>query len=170
MTVIETERLALRPLDTSDAEFILRLLNEPSWLRHIGDRGVRTLEDARQYIETGPVTMFRQHGFSLFLVERKEDAVAVGMCGLIKRESLEHVDLGFAFLPEFWGRGYAFEAASAVLAWARGAHGLTRVVAITSQNNHASGRLLEKLGFRFEGMVRLKDDAEALRLYGAATA
>jgi RimJ/RimL family protein N-acetyltransferase len=114
--------------------------------------------------------MFRQHGFSLFLVERKEDAVAVGMCGLIKRESLEHVDLGFALLPEFWGRGYAFEAASAVLAWARGAHGLTRVVAITSQNNHASCRLLEKLGFRFEGMVRLKDDAEALRLYGAATA
>jgi RimJ/RimL family protein N-acetyltransferase len=169
MTLIETDRLALRQLDAGDAAFILRLLNDPSWLRYIGDRGVRTLEDARSYIETGPALMYRRFGFGLYLVERKADAVAIGICGLVRRESLPDADLGFAFLPEFRGSGYAFESASAVLDWAGRAKGLTRILAITTADNHASSRLLEKLGFRFEKWVRLKDDAEELRLYAATT-
>lgn len=117
MNVLETDRLILRWLSPEDAEFILRLLNEPSWLRFIGDKGVRTIEDARAYILKGPIDMYSRLGFGLYLVELKEPAFPIGMCGFIKRDSLEDVDIGFAFLPAYWGKGYAYEAAAAVMAY-----------------------------------------------------
>lgn len=165
MKVLETDRLILRRLSAEDAPFILQLLNEPSWLRFIGDIGVRTVEDARNYILRGPVEMYARRGFGLYLVELKEEGAPIGMCGLIKRDSLEDVDIGFAFLPAFWGKGYAYEAASAVMEYGRSAFGLTRLVAITSPDNHASGKLLEKLGFNFERMIKLSSDREEIKLF-----
>src|SRR3982750_718510 len=126
LKVLETDRLILRHLAPEDAEFILRLLNEPSWLRFIGDKGIRTLEDARSYILKGPVEMYARLGFGLYLVELKEGLVPTGLCGLIKRDSLKDVDIGFAFLPEYWGRGYAYESAAAVMTYGRDALGLKR--------------------------------------------
>ena len=166
MKVLETDRLILRWLSTDDAAFILELLNEPSFLQYIGDKGVRTLEDARNYILNGPVDMYARLGFGLYLTELKESGSPLGICGLIKRDGLEDVDIGFAFLPRFWAKGYAYESAAAVLAYAKDVLGLKRIVAITSPDNHASGRLLEKLGLRFERMMRLSEDAEEVRLFG----
>ena len=111
MKVLETDRLVLRWLETEDDAFILKLVNEPSWLEHIGDKGVRTLEQARTYIDAGPRQMYRAHGFGLYLVQRKTDDAPIGICGLIRRDVLEHVDLGFALLPQYWRQGYALEAA-----------------------------------------------------------
>jgi len=165
--VLETERLILRRLHAGDAPFIVELLNDPAWLEHIGDKGVRTLDDARKYLETGPLEMYARLGFGLYLAEGKGNGEPVGLCGVLKRESLEHVDLGFALLPRFRGMGLAFEAASGTMEYALNVLGLSRLVAITSQNNLPSGRLLEKLGFRFERNVRLAADGEELRLYGA---
>lgn len=165
MIVLETERLVLRRLSTHDAEFILRLLNEPSFLRYIGDRGVRTLEDARAYIAKGPIDSYDRHGFGLFLVSQKEDGAPIGMCGLLRRDALPDVDVGFAFLPAFWGKGYAFESAAAVLSYGREVLGLVRIVAITSPDNEGSIRVLSKLGMRFEGMIRLADSEPEVRLF-----
>jgi RimJ/RimL family protein N-acetyltransferase len=167
MLVFETDRLILRRMSADDAPFILELLNDPSWLRFIGDRGVRTLEDARQYIRNGPVEMYQRLGFGLYLAELKEEHVPIGICGLLKRDSLEDVDIGFALLPNFRARGFAFEAASATMAYGKNVLGLTRVVAITSPDNERSARLLEKLGFRFERMMTLPDDASEVRLFAA---
>ena len=163
---IETERLRLRRLDASDATFILRLVNEPSWLRFIGDRGVHDLDDARRYIAEGPQRLYAAYGFGLFLVERRSDALPLGMCGLIKRDTLPDVDIGFAFLPEHWTQGYAREAAEATLRYARERHHLPRVIAITSRDNVASGRLLERIGLQFEGTMLLAGSAEEVRLFG----
>ena len=171
MPVLATERLDLRQLREGDADFIFRLLNDPSWLRYIGDRGVRSVEDARRYIVDGPVAMYVKLGFGLFLVERRSDGVAMGLCGLLKRDGLDDVDIGFAFFPEFGGQGYALEAARATLDYGVARHGLHRIVAITSQENVASIRLLEKLGLSFERLIALpgKPD-EALRLHAIDTA
>lgn len=164
--VLETGRLILRRLTVEDAPFMLGLLNEPSWLRFIGDRGVRTLEDARNYIAKGPVDMYERLGFGLYATALKEDESApIGICGLVKRDGLEDVDIGFAFLPKFWGKGYACEAASAVMAYAKSVVGLERIVAITAVDNESAARLLEKIGLRFEKMVRLSDDGEEIRLF-----
>jgi len=166
LKVLETDRLILRRLSIGDAEFIIELLNEPSFLRFIGDKGVRTLEDARNYILNGPVDMYYRLGFGLYLTELKEGGAQIGICGLIKRDGLEHVDIGFAFLPRFWARGYAYESASAVMAYGKDVLGLRRIVAITSPDNHASARLLEKLGLQFERMIRLSEEAQEVRLFG----
>ena len=165
MKVLETERLILRRLSVDDSAFILGLLNDPAWLRFIGDKGVRNLEDARNYIVTGPIDMYARLGFGLYLTERKSDAVPIGICGLIKRDALEDVDIGFAFLPDFRGKGYAREAAAAVMEHARTAFGLRRLVAITSPDNEASIRLLEKLGMRFETTMRLAADGHDVSLF-----
>lgn len=165
-TVLETNRLVLRRLALEDADFILRLLNEPSFLRFIGDKGVRTIEDARKYILEGPVGSYERFGFGLYLVELKETQIPIGMCGLIKRESLDDVDVGFAFLPEFWLRGYAFESASAVLIHGRNDFDLNRIVAITNPDNVGSIKVLEKLGLRFERMIKLSADAPEINLFG----
>lgn len=169
MIIAETERLTLRRLTVDDAEFVFALLNEPSWLRFIGDKGVRTLEDARAYIENGPMVMYERLGFGLYVTERRKDGVPMGMCGLIKRDGLDDVDIGFAFLPAYWGRGYAFEAAAAVMDYGRNVIGLTRIVAITAPDNESSARLLEKLGLRFDRMVRLSADAKEDRLFVPVT-
>jgi ribosomal-protein-alanine N-acetyltransferase len=163
--VAETERLLLRWLVPADSAFILELVNEPSWIRYIGDRGVRTREDAQRYIETGPLSMYQRLGYGLYLVESKELREPIGICGLIKRESLDDVDIGFAFLSRFWGCGYASESAAAVMSYGRAVLRLSRIVAILSQDNQRSGKLLEKLGFGFERTVRLESDGEALKLY-----
>ena len=168
MNVAETERLRIRWLDADDSAFILALVNQPSWIQYIGDKGVRTLQDASRYIENGPVAMYQRAGFGLYLVELREPGDPIGICGLIKREGLEDVDLGFAFLPAFWRKGYAFEAATAVMCYAREVLGLRRIVAILSQDNHRSSKLLEKLGFCFDGMVRLQPNDEDLKLYAIA--
>lgn len=170
MTEFETDRLRLRRLEVADAPFILRLVNEPSWLRFIGDRGVRNLADAEQYIVGGPQRLYETHGFGLFMVEMRDDGTPLGLCGLIKRDTLPDVDIGFAFLPEHWGQGYAREAAAATLRYARDTHKLSRVVAITSLDNTASGRVLETIGMRYEGNLQLEAGSEPVRHYGTTSA
>jgi RimJ/RimL family protein N-acetyltransferase len=165
MKVLETDRLVLRHLSAADAGFMLGLLNEPSWLRFIGDRGVRTLEDARSYILKGPVDMYGRLGFGLYLTELKDEDVPIGICGLVKRDFLADVDIGFALLPGFWGQGYAYEAASAVMEYGKGALGLKRIAAITNPENHSSIRLLEKLGLKFDRMIRATADGPEIRLF-----
>ncbi|GER89642.1 alanine acetyltransferase [Dictyobacter vulcani] len=165
MNILETDRLILRQLTTEDAAFILALVNEPSWIRFIGDNGIRTLEDARTYIINGPVAMYAREGFGLYLTALKEDQTAIGLCGLIKRDSLDDVDIGFAFFPRFWSQGYAYEAASAVLAHGQQVLGIQRIVAITSLDNQRSAHLLEKLGLHFERLITLPNDVEELRLF-----
>jgi len=164
-SVIETDRLVLRRLSIENAPFIFELVNGTPFLQFIGDKGVRTLDDARDYILKGPVDSYERFGFGLYLCEMKDTRAPIGMCGLIKRDYLEDVDIGFAFLPEFWGKGYCYEAASAVLAMGRSTHGLDRIVAITSVDNDRSIRVLEKLGMRFEQMITLPDSASEVRLF-----
>ncbi|HEY6806180.1 MAG TPA: GNAT family N-acetyltransferase [Pyrinomonadaceae bacterium] len=165
MFTINTDRLTLRELSTDDAEFIYRLVNEPSFLRFIGDKGVRTLDDAQQYILNGPIASYQRHGFGLYLVEHKTDRVPIGMCGLLKRETLADVDIGFAFIPEYWNQGYAIESATAVFNYGKDVLKLPRIVAITNKDNDSSGKLLEKLGLRYEKLVDLNGDGDVTRLF-----
>jgi len=165
MTVLTTERLSLRQVCAADAEFIRELLNEPAFLQNIGDRGVRSPEDAARYIEDRMCASYREHGFGLYLVERKADVVAVGICGFVRRDFLEDVDIGFAFLERYWSQGYAFEAASAVMEYGRTALGLRRILAITAAENPASIRLLGKLGLHFEGMIVVPGTPAPSRLF-----
>lgn len=165
MKVLETERLILRWMSAGDAVFILELLNDPDWLRFIGDKGVTTIEAARAYIQQGPTAMIVRHGFGLYLTELKESGVPIGMCGLIKRDGLDDVDIGFAFLAKYREKGYAYEAAAATIEYGMKTLRLPRIVAITMPDNRSSIRLLEKLGMRFERPVRLPGDAEELSLF-----
>lgn len=169
MHVLTTPRLALDELTGADATFLVALLNDPDFLRYIGDRGVRTEDDARRYLEKGPVDSYRRLGFGLWLVRRREDGERLGICGLLKRDTLDDVDLGFAFLPQFRGQGYARESAAAVLAHARDVLGIARVVAIASRDNDASARLLEAVGLRFERLVRLGVESPEVALFVPAT-
>lgn len=164
----ETERLQLRELSessTEDAAFILRLLNEPSFLRNIGDRGVRNLDDAHAYVARGPVNSYRTHGYGLYRVDIKASGVPAGLCGLVRREGLDGPDLGYAFLPQFWSQGYALEATRSILAHARDTLALDRILAIVDPVNTSSIRVLQKLGFGFERMLRLSEDDIALNLF-----
>lgn len=165
MFLLETQRLSLRQFTLTDAPFVLELVNEPAWLRFIGDRGVKTLADAEAYLRKGPLTSYTQNGFGLYLVELKDSHVPIGMCGLIKRDGLDDVDIGFAFLTHYWGYGYASEAASAVLRWGSQAFGLKRLVAIVDPENSASIHVLQKIGMRFERMIRLSADDIELKLF-----
>ena len=161
MQALETERLLLRPFTTDDAPFILTLLNEPSFLRFIGDKKVRTLEDARQYLLNGPIASYNAHGFGLLLVELKESQTPIGMCGLLKREELPAPDIGFAFIPDYWRQGFAFEAATAVMNDARERLKLNTILAIVSPDNDASIKLLERLGMSYE---RTKADVKVFSI------
>lgn len=165
MTAIETDRLVLRRLNVDDAQFILTLLNEPSFLRYIGDKKVRNVEGARQYILNGPIASYERHGFGLGLVELKESQTPLGICGLIKREELPDPDIGFALLPDFWNKGLAFEAATAVLQDGRQRLNVQRVLAITSLDNDASIKLLERLGFTFQKIITLATTGEQVKLF-----
>jgi RimJ/RimL family protein N-acetyltransferase len=163
MQVFETDRLVIRHFARDDAPFILELVNEPGWKKYIGDRGINTLDDARTYIENVPAASYAKHGFGLWAVELKESGELVGMCGLIKRDTLEDVDIGFALLSRFEGSGYAREAADATLTYARDQLGLRRVVAITTQDNDRSGSLLERIGMHFKEPI--VQGGETLRLF-----
>jgi len=162
---IDTARLALTELADADAEFIRGVLNEPSFLRYIGDRGVRTVEDARRYIQDGPAAMYAKHGYGLLRVALRDTGTPIGICGVLRREALPEPDLGFSLLPGYWSQGFALEAADAVMRDARQRLGLGRVLAITSPDNGPSIRLLGKLGFRFERMMKLAEDAGEVRLF-----
>jgi RimJ/RimL family protein N-acetyltransferase len=164
---LTTARLRVRALAAGDAPFIVALLNDPAFIRNIGDRGVRTDEDARHYIEAGPGASYARHGFGLCAVELLDGDVPIGICGLLKRDELPYPDIGFAFLPEFRSRGYAYEAAAAVTADAQTRLAIDPLLAIVNPANTASARLLEKLGFGFEGMVRLAGEGPELKLFAA---
>jgi len=164
--ILDTKRLTLRRLIASDAGFIVDLLNDPAFVRNIGDKGVRTLDDARAYIASGPEASYESFGFGLYLVELRGSGTPIGICGLVKRETLADVDLGFAFLPAFRAQGYALEAAAAVSRYAQRVVGLQRLVAITDPDNSRSIHLLGKIGFVYERMVKLSDAGPDLKLFG----
>ncbi|GAA5136187.1 GNAT family N-acetyltransferase [Thalassotalea piscium] len=156
MTIIhQTARLTIRQFNDDDAAFILRLLNEPSFLKNIGDKKVRTINDAKRYLNTGPLASYQAYGFGLCMVELTKAKEPIGMCGLIKRPELSLPDLGYAYLPKFWRMGYAKEAATAVLNNAKQQYNLTKIAAITSLENESSIHLLNALGFEQLRIVAL---------------
>lgn len=163
--MIETDRLRIRPFTREDAPFILRLLNEPSFIEHIADKGVRTLEQAVAYLENGPLASYASNGHGLWAVQRKDASTPMGMCGLIKRDTFQDIDLGYAFLPEFWKQGYAHEAALACVNYGKSAMGLTRLIAIVSPTNASSIQLLTKLGFSFARMIQMDAADSGTALY-----
>ena len=186
MKILETERLILREVNEGDDAFMLDLLNQPSFIRFIGDRNVRNLEESRDFIESRYRASYRDHGFGLYAVELKTELAyendsaleirnpkseirnpVIGICGFVRRASLPHADIGFAFLPQFERKGYAFESASAVMNYGRNVLGLKRVLAITSLDNESSIKLLGKLGFKFEGIITLSGDTEEIKLFAA---
>jgi len=169
VNVIETERLSLRLISTDDSAFILKLLNDPAFLQFIGDKGVRTLDDARRYILDGPIASYERWGFGLYMVELKGSQSPAGICGLIKRDSLPDVDIGFAILPQYRSMGYAFESAAAVMEHGKTILSLERIVGVTTSDNSGSIRVLEKLGLRLERMVQLSPAEPEIRLYAPAT-
>jgi ribosomal-protein-alanine N-acetyltransferase len=166
MSIIETERLFLRKFNLNDAVFILELLNTPLWLKFIGDKGVKTIEDAENYLKNGSIKSYEEKGFGFYLVEEKTYGLALGMCGFIKREELENPDLGFAFLPEYVGKGYGYEAAKACLKFGKEVLCFTKMAAIVNPENQASNGLLLKLGFKFEKQIEFGEPTTLRNLYG----
>ena len=165
MIIAETPRLRIRHLVADDAVFTCRLLNEPSFIENIADRGVRNEQDALHYLMNGPIKSYRQHGYGLFMVETSGSAEPLGFCGLLFRDYLAETDIGFAFLPEFWGQGFAFEAASAVMHFGYRQLALNRIVALVSAGNTPSIKLLTRLGLQFEKLVTMKPSNETVQLY-----
>lgn len=176
MSVIQTARVSLRELELGDAEFILELLNEAGFIRFIGDKGVRSIADARDYILQGPMDSYARNGFGLYAAclrgaaANGERGTPIGICGLVKRQGLNDPDVGFAFLSRYWSKGYAVESAAAVLAHAKTVLNLDRIVAITSPDNSQSIAVLEKIGLKFERTIRLVDHSPELKLYGLQSA
>jgi RimJ/RimL family protein N-acetyltransferase len=164
-SVAETERLRLCEFTREDAPFLLELLNTPEWIKFIGDRNVRTLDEARNYASSRLISSYHRYGFGLYKVELKNDSTPIGMCGLVRREALEDVDLGFAFLPQFTGMGYAEEAGTATMDLARRKVKSKRLVAITMVDNSHSINLLRKLGFNFEKTVNFPGEEQTLMMY-----
>ena len=169
MPILVTERLALRELELGDADFIFKLLNDPAFIRFIGDRKIRSADDAKHYLLQGPLASYQRHGFGLYLVEEKRSGAPLGMCGLIKRDTLPDVDIGYAFLPEFRSRGYALEAAAAVMNYGKEGLKLKRIVAIVTPDNERSIHLLTKLGLQFERMITWPEDGSELKLYATGS-
>lgn len=165
MKILETERLKLRRITTYDSPFIIELLNDPSFIKNIGDKKVRTKEDAHKYILNGPVSSYEKFGFGLYLVELKDSGLSIGICGLIKRDNLNDVDVGFAFLPGYWYKGYAFESASAVVEYGRKNFGLKRILGITTPENIPSINVLQKIGLEFESMIKMTEDEPEIKLF-----
>ncbi|MEO7988139.1 MAG: GNAT family N-acetyltransferase [Chryseolinea sp.] len=163
--ILETERLRLRQLELTDAQFIVELVNTPGWLRFIGDRNIKTNEDAIRYLQNGPLKSYKENGFGLLLVELKSDQISIGTCGILKRDSLENPDIGFAFLPEFTGKGYAFEVAHATLTYAKDELKLETIYAITIPSNIKSIQLLKKMGLGFVKTIYDPKDNSELLLY-----
>ena len=166
--MIETARLQLRRFVAGDAAFVLRLLNEPSFIQNIGDRGVRTLEQAVRYLEDGPLASYARHGHGLELVALKESGQSIGMCGLLKRDAFPDRDVGYAFLPEYWSKGYARESVAAVLTQARESLKLPAVAAYVSPGNTPSIRLLEAFGFLPAGRAQVTPGAPEVLVFRLA--
>lgn len=166
--ILETERLLLREFTWDDTAFIIELVNSPGWLKFIGDRNIKTEEQAQAYLDNGPLKSYREHGFGLWMVEKKDDKSKMGMCGLLKRDTLEHPDLGFAFLPEFTGKGYAFEIANATMTYACNTLKLPIIAAIVVPENAKSINLLEKIGMKLIQRMHLPHTPEELLLYNNA--
>lgn len=168
MKILETERLTLRTINPDDAAFYYELVNDPSWLEHIGDKGIRSVEGARTAILDGPCVMQERHGHSLYVMERKSDGQPLGLCGLIRRDSLPDVDIGYAIRPAYFGQGYTFEAAEAVVAYARDVLGIKRLLGITNPANTVSIKLLGKLGLTFIEHKALPPDNRPTNIYQLA--
>ncbi len=166
MTKLETERLVLNELTAEDAEFTLALLNDPAFIENIGDREIRSLEQAEQYLQDRVTASYRENGFGMYAVRLKTTGETLGMSGLVKRESFNDIDIGYGFLPRARGHGYALESAKEVMRWAINDLKLDRLVAIVGPQNKPSISLLENLGMHFESMIRLPDDEEEICLFG----
>ncbi|MFK8032003.1 MAG: GNAT family N-acetyltransferase [Gammaproteobacteria bacterium] len=162
---LETDRLVVRPFTHKDARFILTLLNDKDFIKNIQDRGVRTLDDARDYISNGPIAGYETHGIGLCCVVEKSSQASVGMCGLLQRATLPAPDIGYAFLPEARGKGYAYEAGKAITDYAKVELRLKRILAVTSHSNESSKRLLTKLGFEFLHLAQFEPDSEEIPCY-----
>lgn len=162
---LETERLILRQFTINDTKFIIELVNSPGWIENIGDRNIKTEEQAREYLQNGPLKSYEVNGFGLSLVEMKNDRTPIGMCGILKRDNLVNPDIGFAFLPEFTGKGFAFEIANATMTFARDTLKLPVIFAITIPTNKPSIKLLEKIGLRFSKTFNFPNDKEELMLF-----
>jgi RimJ/RimL family protein N-acetyltransferase len=165
VTVTETARLRLRRLTFDDSAFLVELLNDRDFLANIGDRGVHSIDDAHRYLTNGPLASYEQYGFGLYLMELKDPPTAIGMCGLLHRASHPDVELGFALLPAFRGRGYTQEAARATLQLGIETLGLRVIVAITAPGNAISAHILRSIGFVYERRVRFTDDGGESCLY-----
>jgi len=165
MIVCESERLIVRHFTLDDSAFIIELLNQESFIRYIADKNVRTVADAENYLLAGPMASYKQFGFGLSMVVLKATNIPIGMCGLLKRDELQHPDLGYAFLPDFCGQGYALEAAKSVLNVGMVAHSLDTILAVTLPNNHNSNRLLQNAGFTQSGTIDLYDSENNLYEY-----
>ena len=163
--IVETKRLTLRKINIEDAAFILRLVNDPSFIANIGDKGVKNLHDAEGFIRDGYWTNQKRPGYGMFLVELKEERVPIGGCGLLYRNTLDVTDIGFAFLPEYRDRGFAYEAAEAILKYGHSTLGVKKIVGLTSEDNLSSINLLKKLGMDFEKTVKMSDDDPGTVLY-----
>jgi len=165
MEPIKTKRLALRQFTLSDTDFIVDLVNQPSFIQNIRDVGVRTVVDAERYLENGPILSYERNGFGLLAITLIDTGQPIGMCGLIKRPGLDDVDIGYALLPAFWSKGYAVESAQAVMNYAKEVIGLKRVVAIVDPANAGSIRVLERIDMTFEKIVKLSEDDIDLKLF-----
>lgn len=163
--ILETERLSLREFTINDTAFIIELVNTPGWIEFIGDRNIKTIEQAKEYLQNGPIKSYELNGFGLSLVEIKTSKAAIGMCGIIKRDNLVNPDIGFAFLPEFTGKGFAFEMANATMNYAKDILKLPTIFAITIPSNERSIKLLKKIGLKFSRTFTFPDDVEELMLF-----
>src|SRR5690349_6031091 len=167
LSEVETPRLTLRRMQFDDAPMLVRLMNEPSFIENIGDRGVHSIEDAHRYLREGPMAMYEKYGYGLWHTALK-DGTFVGMCGLLKRDHLPAPDLGYAYLPAFWGQGIAYEAADATIQHCARKFGLERVLGVVSEGNTGSNRVLEKLGMTFDCMIVMREGEAPARLYSRA--
>lgn len=154
-TILKTKRLILREFTVSDQKFILELINTPDWIKYIGDKKVHSLDDAKEYLENGPIKSYKENGYGLWLVQLKDTGAPIGMCGLINRDTLTDVDIGFALLPKYYNLGYAYEIAEATLKHGKNTLNLKKIVAITDPVNKSSIKLLEKIGLQFEKNLEL---------------
>lgn len=165
MHILSTDRLLINEISLNDAPFLLSLMNDKDWILNIGDRGLRTVDDAETYIKNRFFESYKQHGFGFYVLKLKSDQRLIGVAGLIDREGLDHVDIGYGLLPEYRGKGYAFEASKAIFDYGRETLGLSKIVAIVNPNNQGSIKLLEKLGLQFEKMVRLPEEEKDIMLF-----
>lgn len=163
--IIETERLLLKPMSTDDSQLIFELYNSPNFIRFIGDRNIKTVDDAENYIKNKFLPQIEKLGYGNYLISRKEDGKKIGSVGIFERDGLDVHDIGFSFLPEFEGKGYGYESASKLMEVGFKEFGLKKISAITTKENISSQKLIEKLGLKFQKMVSLPNDEEELRYY-----